>query len=184
PQGPVALPGIYTVTLEAAGTTHSTELEIEADPRRPMTVADRMARQDALMSMHRLAKPVYEAGRALSRLQEQMSEAEELLGQHESAPGSLTTELEAIQEELEAIDDLLGDVRGWTRVAGDMQQSSLSPTEDMLWQVDRAWEEAPGVIERINELITQRVPAFHDALDEEGVRPDPGEALEVPRRGG
>lgn len=184
PQGPVALPGIYTVTLEAAGTTYSTELEIEADPRRPMTVADRMARQDALMSMHRLAKPVYEAGQALNRLQEQMGEAEDLLGQHQDAPESLTEELEAILEELESIDDLLGDVRGWTRVAGSIQQSSLRPTEDMLWQVDKAWEEAPGVIERINALITRRVPAFHDALDEEGVRPDPGEALEVPRRGG
>ncbi|MDX1493905.1 MAG: hypothetical protein R3253_07605, partial [Longimicrobiales bacterium] len=85
PQGPVALPGTYTVTLSAAGATQSTDLTIEADPRRPMTMADRMARQDALMSLHRLAKPVYETGQAISRLEEQMDDAESLLEEHDEA---------------------------------------------------------------------------------------------------
>jgi hypothetical protein len=42
----------------------------------------------------------------------------------------------------------------------------------------------PGLVERLNVLITARVPAFHSAMDDEGVRPDPGEALEIPRRSG
>ena len=136
------------------------------------------------MSLHRLAKPVYEAGRAVARLTDQMDEAESLLAEHGDASESLEEELEAIQDELAAIDDGLGEVRGWTRVAGAIQESSTHPTEDQLWQVDRAWEEAPGLVERLNALITERVPAFHDALDREGVRPDPGDAVEVPRRGG
>lgn len=183
PQGPVALPGTYTVTMEHQAETHTNELTIEADPRRPMATADRMARQEALMSLYRLEKPVYEAGRALDRLTGQMDEAEELLAEHEGASESLTEELEAIQAELEAVEETLDDVDDWLGVRGDIQQASLHPTEDQLWQVDRAWEEAPGVIERINVLITDRVPAFHARLDQEGVRPDPGEPLAVPRRG-
>jgi len=93
-------------------------------------------------------------------------------------------ELEAIQEELEAIQEGLQEANGWSRVAGDIQQSSTLPTEDQLWQVDAAWDAVPPLVERLNALITTRVPAFNAALDAEGVRPDPGEALEVPRRSG
>ena len=93
-------------------------------------------------------------------------------------------ELSALQEELEEIDDDLGEVRGWARVASAIQQSSTLPTEDQLWQVDAAWEAAPGHIERLNAIITERMPAFNAMLDEEGVRPDPGEAVAVPRREG
>jgi photosystem II stability/assembly factor-like uncharacterized protein len=184
PLGPVALPGTYTVTLEVDGQASSTSFEIEADPRRPMSRADRMARQDALMSLHELAAPVHEAIRAAERLTDQMDEAEELLEQHDGAPGSLTEELEAIRQELEAIGEGLDEADDWTDVARDIQQSSTLPTQDQLWQVDAAWDAVPPLVERLNVLITDRVPAFNAALDAEGVRPDPGEALPMPRRGG
>jgi hypothetical protein len=184
PEGPMALPGTYVVTLRVGELTRSSTVEIEADPRRPMTPADRRARQDALMSLYRLAEPLFEAGQGRERLAEQMSDAAALLEEHDDVPEALTSELESIREELEALAEGLDEVQGWTRVAGDIQQSSTLPTEDQLWQVDQAWANAPPLIERLNRLITERVPAFHDALDAEGVRPDPGEAIAVPRRGG
>jgi hypothetical protein len=184
PQGPVALPGTYTVSMTVGEETFTGTLRIEADPRRPMTHADRMARHEALMSLHQMAQPLYDATRAVRRLNDQLDEAEGLLEEHEDVPESLSETLSAIQEELEEIDDDLGEVRGWARVANSIQQSSTLPTEDQLWQVDAAWEAAPGLIERLNAIITERMPAFNAMLDEEGVRPDPGEAVTVPRRGG
>lgn len=184
PQGPVALPGTYTVTLEHEADPRSVDLEIEEDPRRPMASADRMARQEALMSLYRLAKPLHEAGRALERLTDQMGDAGALLDEHRDPPASLTGELAIIEGELEEIESLLEQVRRWRRVARDIQQSSTHPTQDQLWQVDRAWEEGPRVIERLNALITGRIPALYEAMDAEGVGPDPGDALEVPRRAG
>jgi photosystem II stability/assembly factor-like uncharacterized protein len=184
PQGPVALPGTYTVSMTVGEETFTGTLRIEADPRRPMTHADRMARHEALMSLHQMAQPLYDATRAVRRLNDQLDEAEGLLEEHEDVPESLSETLSAIQEELEEIDDDLGEVRGWARVANSIQQSSTLPTEDQLWQVDAAWEAAPGLIERLNAIITERMPTFNAMLDEEGVRPDPGEAVTVPRRGG
>jgi hypothetical protein len=184
PQGPVVLPGTYTARVTVGGQTAEAGFDLVAEPRRPMTVADRAARQDILLSLHELAAPLYEAGQAVQRLTGQMDDAKELLEAFEGAPESLTTEAAAIRAELEAIGTGLAEVRGWAGVAGDIQASSTLPTADQRWQVDSAWRALPPLMDRLNALITTRVPAFNEALDAEGVRPDPGNALVVPRRRG
>ncbi len=182
PQGPIALPGVYTVSMEAGGQTHSSTVEIQADPRRPMTRADRTARQDALMSLHALAAPIYEAGRAVDRLEEQIDAAEELIEAAAEAPEGLAEELEAIREALDEIDDDVGEARRNAGVATAIQGSSTLPTEDQMWQVDRAWEVMAELLDPLNELITSRVPALNAQLYAEGVRPKPGEAVALPGR--
>ena len=51
-----------------------------------------------------------------------------------------------------------------------------------MWQVENAWEEVPDLIERLNTLVETRIPAFNAMLDAAGIRPDPGKAIEVPKR--
>ncbi len=182
PQGPVAMPGVYTVSMTVGGQTYSSTVEIQADPRRPMTRADRMARQDALMSLHALAPSIYEAGRAVDQLEEQLDAAEELIEAAAEAPVGLAEELEAIREALEEIDDDVGDARRNAGVATAIQGSSTLPTEDHMWQVDRAWEGMEELLGPLNELITSRVPALNAQLFAEGVRPKPGEAVVMPER--
>ena len=182
PQGPVAMPGVYTVSMTVGGQTYSSTVEIQADPRRPMTRADRMARQDALMSLHALAPSIYEAGRAVDRLEEQLDAAEELIEAAAEAPEGLDEELEAIREALEEVDDDVGEARRNAWVATAIQGSSTLPTEDHMWQVDRAWEVMEELLGPLNELITSRVPALNAQLFAEGVRPKPGEAVVVPER--
>jgi hypothetical protein len=177
------MPGTYTVSMTLGDESYSADVEIEADPRRPMTMTDRRTRQDALLSLHALAKPLYEAAERTGTLSDQMDDAEALLGEHADAPASLGDELAAIQAELEEIGDGLQEARRWAGVAGAIQGSSTLPTEDQMWQIDAAWDAVPPLVERLNALIGQRVPAFNASLDAEGVRPDPGERLEVPRRG-
>ena len=79
PQGPIVLPGTYTVTMDLGIQSYSTTVEIKADPRRSMTDADRMARQEALLSLHILAKPIYEATQAMERLTDHLKETGELI---------------------------------------------------------------------------------------------------------
>jgi septation ring formation regulator EzrA len=136
------------------------------------------------MSLHRLAEPLYRATQATSRIDGQLDDSAELLADHADVSEGLTEELDAIQAELEAISDGLSEARSHTGVASAIQGSSTLPTEDQLWQIDEAWRLLPPLIERLNALITDRIPAFNAALDDEGVRADPGAALPVPRRGG
>ena len=144
-----------------------------------MTRADRMARQDVLMSLHTLAAPIYEAGRAIRSLEEQLDAAEELIEGAAEAPEGLTDEVEAIREALEEVEDDVAEARRNAGVAGAIQGSSTLPTADQMWQVDRAWEVMSEVAEPLNALITSRVPALNAQLYAEGVRPKPGEAVEV-----
>ena len=182
PQGPIALPGVYTVTMEVSGQSYSSTVEIQADPRRPMTRADRMARQDALMSLHTLAVPIYEAGRAIRSLEEQLDAARELIDAAAEAPEGLEEKLTEIREALEEVEDDVAEARRNAGVARAIQGSSTLPTEDHLWQVDRAWEVMAEVAGPLNELITSRVPALNAQLYAEGVRPKPGEGVAVPGR--
>ena len=184
PQGPIVMPGQYTVTLHVGEDDFSSTMEIQADPRRSMTVADRQARQDALMSLNQLAAPLFEVTQAAQRLTDQMEEAESLLEEYEGGSEALTETLVEIQEELEAVRTGLDEARAWAGVGGAIQGSSTLPTEDQLWQVDAAWQAVPPLVERFNVLIEISVPAFNGALDAEGVRPDPGTPLPVPVRGG
>ena len=170
--------------MEIGGETYTSTVEIEADPRRTMSRADRLVRQDALMSLQELARPLYDATQAAQRLDEQLSEAADLLAEHEEVREAITGELSAIHDELAEIVSALAESRGNAEVAGAIQQSSTLPTEDQLWQVDAAWDAVPPLIERLNTLITNRVPDFNTSLDAEGIRPDPGVRLEVPRRRG
>jgi photosystem II stability/assembly factor-like uncharacterized protein len=184
PQGPVVMPGTYTVSLSVAEATTSATVEIEADPRRPMSVADRAARQRALMALHELAAPLYEATQATDRLKEQMDAANDLLEEQEVVSEVLTVELTGIHDEIDEIQAGLREARGWTNVATGIQGSSTVPTEDQLWQIDAAWDAVPPLVERLNVLLTIRVPAFNASMDAEGVRPDPGAPVAVPRRSG
>ena len=182
PQGPIVLPGTYTVTMGVGSQSYSTTVEIKADPRRPMAGPDRIARQEALMSLHTLAKPIYEATEAMERLTSQLTEASDLISEHDELPEALTTELEAIEADLSAIQSELRTIRNNAGIADDIQASSTLPTSDQLWQVDEAWDAMPDLLEQLNELILNRLPAFYTMLDSEGVRPHPGDAIALPSR--
>ena len=147
-----------------------------------MSDADRIARQDLLMSLYALAKPMYEATQAGRRLNQQLSATEKLVKAHDDVPDELTEELTAIKDELEEIRDELSTAGRTARVANSIQQSSTLPTADQMWQVENAWEEVPALIGRLNELMETRIPAFTAMLDELGIRPSPGEAIEVPKK--
>ena len=190
PEGPRVLPGTYTVRLEAAGQTQTSELTVRLDPRVEISPADLRARQEALMSIHRIAKPQYEAGRAVQRLTRQIADIGSLLNETADAPEDLEEEVEAVRGQLQDLQRDLDNVSGGEgrrfRRRGlsinAIEASTSLPTADQLWQIERAWERLPGLIDQLNEIIGTTMPALYGQLDEHGIRPDPGEPVAVPRR--
>ena len=182
-EGPKVLPGVYQIQIEVGETTMLGDLVVRLDPRIEVSREDLAARQAALMSVYQLQAPVYHAGQAIRRLRAQLADVDDLLNDAADAPKALSEEVEAIEEELESIGDELDDLPVWqTRSA--IEGSTTRPTEDQFQDIDRAWEDAPGIIERLNALISDRMPALNRRLDDEGIRADPGEAVEILRRGG
>ena len=184
PRAPKVLPGTYTVQVEAAGETSTADIRVNGDPRIQISRADLQERQDALLSMHELNKAIREANEALGRVDEQVSDIEELLESSEGISEELTEATTALKNDLDSLRQDLGDVGGNARVSGAIEGSTTRPTADQIWQMDQAWDKAPALIEQLNAFITDRLPALYDLLNEHGVRPDPGEAIVVPRRPG
>lgn len=136
------------------------------------------------MSLYALSKSIREANQAVSRLSSRVAEIEELLEQHESAPESLVEQAHRLSESIGDIRQEFNQANRNARVASAIDASTTRPTADQLWQIDQAWENVPGLVEQINEIIRTRLPALYRACDEHGIRPDPGQAIELPRKPG
>ena len=144
------------------------------------------------MSMYQLQAPVYHARQAVQRLNLQLSDVEQFL-RETAATESFGDDLEGIKQELNDVHRELrrllirtgeeGKARP-ARTGRQIEASTTRPTEDQLQDVERAWRDAPELIGRLNALILVRVPALYRKLNDERIRADPGEHLEVPRRRG
>lgn len=183
PRGPRVLPGTYTARLEAAGLTLEAPIEVRLDPRVQISPADLAARQDAMMSAYALAKPIYEAQQAVRRINGQLRDVEGLINDHDDAPAAITGEVASLKSDLEALGEEIDEAAGGARASFAIEGSTTAPTEDQVWQLDRAWEELPPLLEQLNAIISDRMPALNRQLDEEGVRPHPGDPVQLPRRG-
>ena len=184
PTAPRVLPGTYTVQLQVADQTFSEVIEVRGDPRIQISDADLQARQAALMSLYALSKSIREANQAVSRLSGRVTEIEELLKQHDAAPESLTEQANRLAESISEIRQELNQANRNARVASAIDGSTARPTADQLWQIDQAWEKVPGLVEQINDIIGARLPALYSACDEHGIRPDPGDPVELPKKPG
>ena len=184
-RGPRVLPGTYAVRMEAAGRTHEEQVVVRLDPRVETSRADLEARQAALMSAYDLARPVYEARQGVQRVTTQLMEVSALLREREAAPETLGEEVGDLLDEARELGGDINQAAAGARGATAIEASSTRPTADQLWQLDRAWERVPPLVERLNEIVTEEMPALYRRLDEHGIRPDPGGAITMPeRRGG
>ncbi len=179
-QGPRVLPGTYTVRLDAGGETLETTVEVRLDPRVEISRSDLMARQEAMHRSFLLAGPVHDASEAIGDMREQLDAIGDQLDAHDDAPETLGDEVDAIREELDEINDDLGDARSGAGARGGIERVHSAPTADALFQIERGWDALPGAIQRLNTLITSRMPALHTLVSDAGLRPDMGDPIEVP----
>ena len=107
-----------------------------------------------------------------------------MLRDAEEAPESLQEDANAISAELAELNRDLTQLNRSMRGAGSIGSVTARPTDDQLWQIDQAWDMAPDLVTRVNRVITNRMPAFYDQLNEHGIRPEVGEAVGVPARPG
>ena len=182
PQGPLVLPGTYLAHLEVGNEVVEQEIQVRLDPNVQANMGQLRARQAAARSAATIQAAVRRAQTALGRVADQISEAGRLL-EETASDSTLLAEARAMGEELDSLRARIADASPG-RLFGAIEGTAQAPTADVLWQLDRAWERVPPLVDELNGFITERVPAFNRRLDQAGVRPDPGEPVEVPRRPG
>jgi photosystem II stability/assembly factor-like uncharacterized protein len=180
-RGVRVLPGTYTVQLEAGGATAAEELEVAWDPRVEVTRTELEARWGAARSVYELVGPLYLANQRSDTLTRQLADMKKLLRGRDDVPEDLRTNVDSLEARVDTLDDELGDVnRDVRRLYFRIEGTSRRPTEDQLRQLDEAWDESPGLIQQLNAVIEDELPALYRRLDELGIRPDPGEPVAVP----
>lgn len=180
--GPRVLPGTYLVHLEAGNSVLEGEFSVHLDPRVTISQTVLLARHDAMISSYRLSGVVSEANSALGELEAQLEDALSLLGEVSPENEDLKAEIERLLGEVDQIGNDLGEGGRGANLVGQIEGVTGAPTADQLLQIEESWDEMPAFIDRLNILITSEVPAFYARLDDAGIRPDPGSAIEMPRR--
>ncbi len=95
----------------------------------------------------------------------------------------LIEEVAMLSAAVDSLREELQDARPGRAAAG-IERNAGPPAASQLAAVDLAWEQVPALVERANEYVTERVPAFQRRMAEAGATPKPGEPVPLPRRGG
>jgi photosystem II stability/assembly factor-like uncharacterized protein len=192
--GPRVMPGTYLVELTTGNDIVQSEVMVRLDPRvdlggrRPM-----QTRHLAMLESYRLSGPASDAADALDRMAELIDGVEALVGDtHEDADVADVSEaadpnadqIAALRATLETLGDDLDEASRGAGVWRGIQSVSGPPTADALWQLERSWERLPGVIERVNALMTDDLPVLLGLAYTDAARPEVGDPVATPRRGG
>jgi hypothetical protein len=152
PQGPLVLPGVYTVTVKAAGRSLKGELRVESDPRVTFPDADRRARQTALLNLYALQKALMAARTAGATAAGQLD-----------TPGgsgipSSTADARSRLTQVQA--DLVAQFNAVNSLSRAIEGYSALPTADQRRQLDWAFEDAAKTVEALNRVLqTDTAPA-------------------------
>lgn len=179
PDGPLVLPGNYVARLSAAGETLTTDIAVQQDPRIEVPREVLVARQQAVLRLHVLAKPMYEAEQAAEKAAERIEAAKEVLEQSGGEVQTLLAEADSLAQRFEEASDALDEADAGG-VRGDIEDISARPTADQLWQIEQAWEEGPEAIRALNELLTGDFAAFEAKVYQPAALPEALGPIEVP----
>jgi len=179
PPGIRVLPGDYQVSVAGDPDTPAQTFAVLLDPELDVSSEDLQARQAAMQKAYEFARPFSEANAALQRLREQAGDA---AGQIREAGGNepLAAQAKELTERLSELGDSLGEYRRASFAAFSIERSTTRPTDDQTRALDRARVALPGLIGELNEVITVQLPALYSAMNAAGIRPDPGEPIDMP----
>ena len=145
PQGPLVLPGVYTITVDAAGRSLNGELRVEGDPRVTFTDADRRARQTALLNLYGLLK-------SLSAARAAGATAVGLLDTP-GGRGIVSNRSDTSTRLTQAQADLVAQFNAVNNLSRAIEGYSGLPTADQHRQIDWAFDDAAKAVEAMNQLL-------------------------------
>ena len=184
PRGPAAVPGDYTVRLEAAGRTLTRKLRVVKDPRSEASDADL---DEQLGLLLRLRDRISETNDAIVELRQVRRQVREWVGRAEATQGAVVVEAgRAIVERLDGIESRL--IATWqTTERGQMgtplpklaealatlvsvvESADAAPTKSSYEVFDHLSARIAGEIEPLSEIIDRGIPALVSLLRESGV---------------
>jgi photosystem II stability/assembly factor-like uncharacterized protein len=198
PEGPLAVPGTYTVTLarQADGQTTTLGGPVTFEVERMRSGAlEGASPAETVAFWRRLAavrRSTTAASQALDRTFERVKNLRKALDRSESAPDGLDAEIHAVEQELYALEQALSghhsrsdvgepDVHSISRRVSTAVMgtgmSTYGPTPTHRRSLEIAEQEFADVRQRLNALLEERLPALEGPLEQAGAPWAPGQPV-------
>ncbi|MCG6957816.1 MAG: hypothetical protein LJF04_17640 [Gemmatimonadetes bacterium] len=155
PDGPLVLPGTYTVRVTIPGEEPLTgSVVVEADPLPKFTAADRAERQALLMKIYDWTKTLGQAHAAATQLTSQHDAFVTDLGAAaDSVNARIARVSTAVDRAFNGVDGQQSPIEGWSGL----------PSVDQRKALDYALEAANAAVVELNQLVTTDIPAAYQA---------------------
>jgi len=198
PQGPLAAPGTYEVTLSKQVRGETTKLagpvEFEVERLRDRAIEGKSPEQTAAFwrRIAELQRGVSAAGKTVQTLKKRVETLHKALNASRSAPDGLDQELHAITQTVHDLDVQFNGQPGKEPVGEPSkptiqdrlqaaqigtQMSTYGPTPNHKRTLRIAEEQFAELRDKLNRMKDERIPAFQDKLIEAGAPWTPGQEI-------
>ncbi len=183
PCGASVLPGTYSIRVIAGSDTAVGSVEVLTDPRYDIPLADRRAKDEAVMGIGRQLEHGAEAADRLKAAMDDLSDiAERLTAAKDSASGTLAEDARALGKTLGSVRATLTGPEGLQGIIRDdatalaalnqvlyrMLSSWDAPTEAQRLEAAAASRRLREAVEATNRVLAEEVAAFRARLEATG----------------
>ncbi|MGH7603752.1 MAG: WD40/YVTN/BNR-like repeat-containing protein [Gemmatimonadaceae bacterium] len=180
PEGPLALPGVYTLKLTVDGRTYTQPLTVKNDPRSQATTADLRAQHDLQLKFYEAAKEAWQANADINAQRGALAEFT-----HGSAPSDVVSAAAALDAKLAALagttggrnrgspggrsagaapSDFVAINRAATNQITALDNGDLAPTEFMGRAYTADCSDLSKAVTALNSIESSDLPAFNTLL--------------------
>ena len=191
--GAPVVPGRYTARMTVGGATQEQPFMVKKDPAVTLTDAQLAELYQVRMRQLDLNAKLTMAIRESDELRDQITAARSAL-EKVDAPAALAQTASGLQRDLDDVRTKLGaggggffggggggngprSLRQLLAFAGGVLRATAMPTAQEREALDRVPTALDAQVTRLNEMVSDRMPAFFRALDEAGVPWTPGRAI-------
>ena len=171
PQGPLVLPGTYTVQLTLGENTYNTSFKVRVDPTVRVSLDQLKIQQQYSIQLRDMQSFVNDGLRALDILEKQIEERKDILGkQRRNIPKEVADAIESHAKKIESLKDILATPEGrafWSegprlgrrlsRLFGSIDGVHAPPTQAQIDYFRELEEEFNSAIGEVNDYLSRSV---------------------------
>jgi hypothetical protein len=179
-QGPLVVPGAYTVKMTKGDEVYTTELKVVEDPRTKYTMAERQAQFDLTMKLYNMLAHMSWAVDSIIGIRDAATQQAGTLPANDPLRQRLTqlaASADKIRSEIVATKEggaITGEERlreFLTTVYGDVNSYNGRPTAAQVERTEVLGRELEDVIKKVQDQLVGQLPALNSALEQKKLEP-------------
>src|ERR1019366_1556670 len=179
-EGPLVVPGTYTVKMTKGDEVYTTELKVVEDPRTRYTMAERQAQFDLTVKLYHLLEHMSWAVDSIIGIRDAAAQRAGTLPANDPLRQRLTqlaASADKIRSEIVATKEggaITGEERlreFLTEVYGDVNSYNGPPTAAQVDRTDVLGRELEDVIKKVQDQLGGQLPSINSAVEQQKLEP-------------